>query len=330
MAKNPQPTHKQHTVPQFYLRPFADANEKLWAYDKTNGRIFQVGVRDAAQKHGFFSLPEVDGEYGAGWFAEAHFRRYETPAADAIKGVIASVKMGILSVISPPLKQILAEYAAVQYLRTQVSRSRLLDLHRAMYEASKIWTDVPELQGIPPTPDPKELALHHLRSGLNPEKIEHTAQTLYDHVWGLAVNRTGFPFYTSDHPLVLHSHEPRPGRGTGLGTFGVEVALPLAPHLLLLMVEREWAEQFYLPLMLRDGYVWNIPGRPESATFYRSLQVRDSYRFVYSRAEGDFALAEEMCTTHPDLREPDRPRTVTMLGGKQIYGPPLDENGMVR
>jgi hypothetical protein len=110
-----------------------------------------------------------------------------------------------------------------------------------------------------------------------------------------------------------------------LGTFGVEVALPLAPHLLLHMVEREWAEQHYLPLMFRDGYVWNLPAFPESAMFYRSLQVRDSYRFVYGCAPEDFELAAEMCTTHPDLREPDRPRTVAMLGGKQIYGPPLEE-----
>ncbi|HEX8670925.1 MAG TPA: DUF4238 domain-containing protein, partial [Longimicrobium sp.] len=288
MAKTPQPTHKQHTVPQFYLRPFADANQKLWAYDKTNGSIFQVGIKDAAQKHGFFSLPEVDGSYGAGWFAETYFGQYETPAAEAIRGILTSMKMGIYSLISPPLKQILAEYAAVQYLRTQVSRSQLLDLHRAMYEASKIWTDVPELQGIPATPDPKELALHHLRSGLNPEKVKQTAETLHDHVWGLTVNRTGSPYYTSDHPLVLHSHEPRPGRGSGLGTFGVEVALPLAPHLLLHMVEREWAEQHYLPLMFRDGYVWNLPAFPESAMFYRSLQVRDSYRFVYGCAPEDF------------------------------------------
>jgi hypothetical protein len=320
MATRRQSTHKQHVVPQFYLRQFANQNGMLIAYDKATGKSFAVRVEDAAQKHGFFSLPDFDGEEGAGSFAETHLQRYEGPAAIAVRQVLNGIRSGVLRVISDENRWILSEFLAVQYQRTPVARARMGELNRSFSMIAEIWPDVPQFKELSPAVEGIELARHHLELGLNPERIRTYAEVLYGHVWGLLINRTGVPFYSSDSPFVLHGHVRQPGEGIGLGSFGVEVCLPLAPHCMLILLERAWAFQAAPEYYARDAQVWRLQN-PENVTFYRSIQVRDAYRFVYSRQENDFELAEEMCTTHPEIRRLDRPRTVAVFAGEQIYPP---------
>lgn len=320
MAKKAQPTHKQHTVPQLYLRPFADEKERFWAYDKTDGRIFQLRVADAAQKHGFFSLPEFDGDRGAGAFAEEYFQTYEGPAARAIRDVLSRLRIGVYKVITDEARADLAYFLAVQYQRTQAARSRLEDLNKVFEKMATLWPDVPQLAGASPAPSGRELARDHLISGLHPEKIRQYADVLYNHVWGLFRNSTGVPLYTSDNPLTIQCQAPQPGMGVGIGSYGVEVSIPLSPTCSLSLLERKWALDHAPGFIVRDGQIWG--GHiPDTVTFCRSLQVRDSHRFVYSDSKDDFALAEEICTAQPELRVPGRPRMIAMMGGEVIYGP---------
>jgi hypothetical protein len=314
-----QSAHKQHIVPKLYLRRFARDGQLLLAYDKATGKTFRVSVEDAAQKHGFFSLPQVDGAEGSGSFAESYFQHYEGPAAGAIQAVVDSLHFGVLAPISPEVRGILARFAAVQYLRTQITRQIIIDINRIMNQMADEWPDVPELQHGRTVLEGKELAMHHLSQALKPESVLSLADILYSHVWGVMINRTSAPFYTSDHPVTLHCHEDRPNRGVGPATFGAEVAIPLAPHCLLVLLEREFATQFAPFVVPLDGCIWGAHTE-ENATFYRSLQVRDSYRFVYSPRDNDFALADEMCNTHPEFRDPDHPRMSAMAGGDLIYG----------
>lgn len=317
MAAKKQSTHKQHTVPQFYLRQFANENGLLIAYDKSTGKNFAVRVQDAAQKHGFFSVPEIDGDSGSGQFAETLLQRYESPAAKAVRKVLKAIGSGVLKVISEENRLILAEFMAVQYQRGQVARSRMAELNRAFYKIAQLLPDSPQLQELSPAVDGKELTRYHLESGLKPERIQTYAEVLKGHVWGLHINRTGVPFYTSDSPLVLHTHVREPGFGIGLGSYGVEVCMPLTPHCMLVLTEREWMSKANPGYLKRDAHAWSMEN-PENVTFYRSIQVRDAYRFVYSQMENDFELAEEMCTSHPEIRQLDRPRTVAVLAGEQI------------
>jgi hypothetical protein len=98
------------------------------------------------------------------------------------------------------------------------------------------------------------------------------------------------------------------------------VSIALSPTCSLSLLDRKWALDHAPSFIVRDGQIWG--GHiPDTVTFCRSLQVRDSYRFVYSDSKDDFALAEEICTAQPELRVPGRPRMIVMMGGEVIYGP---------
>lgn len=321
MAKKTQPTNKQHVVPQLYLRPFSNENGKLIAYDKTDGRIFPVDVADAAQKRGFLSVPELDGDEGSGSFAEMYFQLYENPAALAIRRVLSGLRTGVTRLINDDIRIALSLFLAVQYQRTQAARQRMNEINVVLAKLSEKWPDIPQLQGLSPAPAGPELTTYHLTAGLSAERIGQIADVLHDHCWGLYINRTDLPLWTSDNPVVLHCHEESlRDQGVGIGTFGIEISIPLAPHCLLVLLEREWAENHIPRLAAKDGGIWGSL-TPDTATFCRSIQVRDSYRFVYSCKENDFALAEKMCTTHPALRDIHRARTIATIGNEALFGP---------
>lgn len=319
MAKKPQNTKKQHTVPQLYLRPFADEKAILWAYDKISGKKFQVGVRDAAQEHGFFSIQELDRDKGAGWFAETYFQMYENPAEIVIKGLLCGMKSGVICLISDDAREPLARFIAVQLQRTHAARARLVDFNHALNVLAEHVSGTPP-DDLRPHPIPDgDLPLVHLKASLDPETVSLIARHLRHHVWALYINRSPATYYTSDHPVTLHSLDMQ-NSAVGINSYGAEISLPLSPNHLLVLVERRWAEKFIPQYAARDGCIWGAHAESD-ARFYRNMQVSSSHRFVYAGSSEDLDFAEEVCSAHPQLRDPNRAMVNIDWAGEHIYGP---------
>jgi hypothetical protein len=50
-------TKKQHYVPQFYLKRFADARKRIYVFDKLTKRSFLASVTDIANERYFYDFP---------------------------------------------------------------------------------------------------------------------------------------------------------------------------------------------------------------------------------------------------------------------------------
>jgi len=57
MSKLPgKMTRKQHWVPQFYLRHFADSSGQLHAYNKSNGAFYRTKVENVCSKRDLYEV----------------------------------------------------------------------------------------------------------------------------------------------------------------------------------------------------------------------------------------------------------------------------------
>jgi hypothetical protein len=322
MAKG---TKKQHFVPQSLLHRFTGEGGGLYVYNMAADRSYPSTVRDAGHQNHFLTSPALDGEAGPGMHYERFFQTYEGPADKAIKTVEATLACGIVKLVGGSEREALARFVAVQYVRTPEARERTSQM--AELTQRVIATEIARRNGYDPD-EPEigriiakfaddaradEVALHS-ETILQPGYVDEIADVLSKHVWLLSVNRTPAPLYITDNPVAIHAHVERPGRGVGLGTYGVEVMMPLSSTLHLCLVEREFVRAEAPPLERMDGCLYTSL-TPDNVLFQRSLQVRAARQFVYCAAD-DFTLAREMCDASPELRDPQRPRVEANAFGR--------------
>jgi hypothetical protein len=90
----PVDKRKHHYVPQFLLRNFASAKrETLYAFDKWDGKQFQVAIKDAAAERGYNSF-ETDEASGC---AEEYFTQIETTASPFIQEIVSDRRLPALA-----------------------------------------------------------------------------------------------------------------------------------------------------------------------------------------------------------------------------------------
>ncbi len=317
-------TKKQHFVPQLLLRQFASKRERLYCYDMSRDRSFPISVSDAGHQNHFLSIPELDGDRGPGAHFEQLFQSYEGPAISAIRSVQAALAAGMIKAIGDPDRHALARFIAVQFLRTPAAREQTLQSAELMKRT--LATEIARRNDIDvndPTiaavidqfsTIPKEQqAQTHGEALLQPSFIEELATKLESHVWLLGLNRTRSPLYVADHPVSLHAHVERPGRGLGIASFGAEVTLPLSSTLQLSLFERRFIQELD-GVEGQDGCIYlSLSG--ENVLHQRSLQVRAARQFLYCETD-DFGDARDICNAHPELRDPQRPRLEAWAFGK--------------
>lgn len=82
---------KHHYLPQFYLKEFADGNERLLQCDRRTGKLVTVGIGDAAAKKDFhrFEEPSVANPEFDPNAAEKLFAQIETIQAEALRQTLA-------------------------------------------------------------------------------------------------------------------------------------------------------------------------------------------------------------------------------------------------
>lgn len=129
------------------------------------------------------------------------------------------------------------------------------------------------------------------------EILEGLSLALLSHIWFVAVNETEEMFYTSDNPLVLYGHKEH----QGLKSEGIEVIFPITPKLALVMREVEYFK--------KDLAKFNkfIPVTKSYVEFCNSLQVYQSYRYIFSK-NSNFSLVSKILTENPELCDVNRDR----------------------
>jgi hypothetical protein len=309
-----------HYVPQFYLRNFSPDAGKIHVYDKVTGKSFFTNIRNVAGENYFYDVPELDAMLGVEQFIEKFFHPAEKSAAKAISLIVESLKKNKFKKLHPDLRSTLSTFLTLQYLRTKETRTVLIELfekfNTEMFRAHLEHTK-PELKDAQFEAKLKKEAENqfHAVTILDPEMFIPISATLRDHLWIILKNTTGKVFYTSDNPLVRHGNIKHPVRSfSGLGSKGIEIAFPLSPEYLLLLAEAE----VFAALKKKDGKAWAVTDK-ENVTFYNSLQVLQSYRYIFA-PEPDFDLADSMCNDNPNLRDVNKARVETVQPGSNSEG----------
>ncbi len=304
-------TKQQHYVPQFYLRNFADAGGRLFAYDKSADKSFATNVRDVAGQRYFYDVSELDHVTGLSQTIEKHFQMIEGDAAPFFAGLLDALAAGSFTSISPEQRSHISFYLANQIVRTKEFRKQTVEIHLKAYHEilmRSVAVEPPEWKDVPFNVKLREggEAAIHAETILDKDFVLKLADILHNHIWIVGINRTPMSFYTSDHPIARHAHVEHPFFGmSGYASRGIEVAYPLSPRFLLSMCERT----FFADFADKDGQTLDLAA-DDNITYYNAEQVFSSDRFLYCERD-DFAFAKRVCDKEPDFRNPTRDR-VTM------------------
>ena len=142
----------------------------------------------------------------------------------------------------------------------------------------------------------------HTNMLLQDDIIDELAEIIYNHVWIFLVNKSDTVFITSDSPFVKKANISHPFRSfSGLKSPGIEIAFPISPKYCLSIVEKK----FIKILEHFDGKLMHASY--ENVIHYNSLQVINSYRFLYS-VNNNFEMGKEILRDEPSLADPKRVR----------------------
>lgn len=316
---------KQHFVPQLLLRRFADKNERLFVYNMAADKSFASTVRDTGHENHFLSVPALDGGDGPGAYCEQLFQKYEAPAVAAIYGIEQAIARKAQTVLTNSSRDALARFIALQYLRTPAAREQSLQVEelttRVLAEElathNNFDTSDPAIRAHIEAlahVDPAQAAANHVERTLQPAFIDEVGERLARHLWLFTLNVTASPLYAADHPVAIHGHADRQGRGLGPCSYGAEVVFPLSSTLQLSLIDRAFIKSEAPELEALDASLY-AHLTPANVEFERSLQVLSAQQFVYCSID-DFGLARAMCAKYPALCDPKRARVEATAFGK--------------
>lgn len=326
--KNKQPTQIHHYVPQFLLKNFSYGKKHhIWVLDKHTDRKFPSNVKNIACEKGFYDFTEN----GINASTEPFLSAVETDAAPIIRKIIQTRS---LASIDTTMKHQLSRFLATQFIRTRKHLETRRDL-TSLAEAQLLQfpLDPSNVRGFQPFNEQEarmDIALS-LRS-----LADQYAPFFNDKSWLLFQTDKRNPFLISDQPITLHNRTPSGPLGTlGLGVIEIEIYFPLSPFLTLAMfcptIEAQLRQAYrniYQPLSpilptaaakLPPGTLENfaslvaafdtgnsVPNPPSNVTLTNSLQVYQSFRFLFSNVE-DFSFARRMIKEDPTCREGMKP-----------------------
>lgn len=199
-------------------------------------------------------------------------------------------------------KEFMSLFIAIQIIRTKSFRTNLGDTFAKLYQTLAYKSQMNNENALPKEAFEVEVnddfvKLQHSTMILDEEMVEGIAETLFNHIWVIYVNKTDYPFYTSDNPVVTipHKRDKYVSYG-GLASEGVEIIFPISPRLLLAMYEKEtynnkFHDRKYIVLSSKDRI-----------DYYNCQQVYHSYRCIFSK-KNNFNLAEQICKETPALQE---------------------------
>lgn len=309
----------QHYVPQFVLKRFVTAkNKQIWVFDKRTGKKFRTSIKNIASENGFYDF-EFEGHKLT---LEVSLSKVDSQASKVIKKIVQNES---LAVISNEEKHFLAQFLAIQFVRTRQLRETFRDFNELIPKAlQNRGLKQEDIQHFVDT-DESNIIFQHIRSI---EDFGTYVPYFLDKIWILFKTNIKNPFYISDNPIVLQNfYTYGPLSNIGLAIKGIEIYFPLTNTLSLAMwcpshedtikMTREQYKNLYeknprvaklipydptaieqLMTGMEKGEV--VQFNYDNVINHNSLQVIFSYRYVYSNTD-DFSLAEEMIDKHPEL-----------------------------
>ena len=293
----------QHYVPQFYLHHFLNKQGNFWAFHKDSKKIFATNPKSVANENFFYDLSELEVQTQIKQPVEKYLSEFETLHAPALDHILKSIDSHKLTTIDTVMRDLLCDFLVIQSIRTKEQRAEMLQsstqfknflMQSGLFVAS-------QLENLDTEESIKKQHLDLLL--FDTEFKNRLINILSKHIWMIFKNTSNLPYYTSDHPLVRRPHVIRQERSdTGFGSKGIEIAIPLSPTHLLVLVERthfRHYEQYENEVLLMNDTA--------NVTYYNSLQVLQSYRTILC-CDNQFDLAVEMINTNPDLGNLNRER----------------------
>ncbi len=284
----------QHYVPKAYLRYFTQDNRQLFVYDKSDRRVFQSSIDNIAAEKRYYDVPGDSAQT----FEQALGNLVDSNYPKCAEDILNNIDSG--RIVRDWQKENLAFFIALQALRTRRLRNQNIEALNQLGEAfSHLSRRFEKEYGVKQKPDAslkallstdkeKTAKLDQLTSMIDSDSVRNIIGILLNHVWIFGTNKTDRPFYTSDNPVAKWPHKTDPVRSYwGLRSEGIEIAFPLTPKHIVVLVERS----FHSDLQVLDG--WFMPIDENGVVYYNSFQVLDSNRWLFS-ISNDFTLAEDM------------------------------------
>ncbi len=294
-------------------------------YDKIQDQARIANVRDVAQQRYFYDIPEeaIPPELEAKLDRqiieralsplEGNFNRVVSRVIDKatnrglFRGVLDTLLLTHGKRITRREKSALSFFVALQFIRTREFRLTLKDgleqfesVVRTLVPSDKLDEFFEGFRGV----DDANVRMHSLSMMFDREFVRDLSQKIYRHILVLGINSSKHALYTSDNPMVRQAHKKHPVlRHVGVGSPGIEIAMPLSSHHILIFLEKshfsKWAKWDRKAVHLKE----------EQVEYYNSLQVRGCERQLYC-AYDDFDLAREFCQRWPERCAEERRRVV--------------------
>jgi hypothetical protein len=119
---------------------------------------------------------------------------------------------------------------------------------------------------------------------------DKVANIFNNHIWTIGINNTEQPLFTSDNPVVRHSHLS----SSGIASEGIEIVCPLDGKLILIMKDK----LFFNEYIDRNNRLISLTS--DDVDYYNSLQLYNSNRQIFC-SQNMFKLAREICQQKPEV-----------------------------
>lgn len=299
---------KQHYVPQFYFRNFAE-NERVCAYNIDNEEGYPpTPISNICYENHFYGDSDV----------EEILSKLESELANVVHTVVKGQSLNDISSDSNS-KFYLDLFLTHTYSRTKAAREESSELTQEFLELmTKVGVEAGELD--------KDV-LEQVRNGdirlKGPDHAQRQLASLYGPIYFsdldrvLIRNHTSLDFITSDHPVVFDNRrfkdEVELGT-TGFSSMGLQVFCPLSNSLLILLYDPE----SYLIEANEQNIVDTDSERMVEGL--NKLQLLNCLENCYYRNETDKELVDEW---YQDIRE-HRPHKSITRQNLDLYDPEED------
>lgn len=294
---------KQHFVPKFYLKRFANDEDRLFVFDKFQKKSFPSTINNIAEENFFYDLPEDENIKKVGidpQFIENVLSEYEKKYAPFFLTLIARIEnKKIKNLFRPEHKAMMAQFLILQMTRTREYREMQNELAEEVLN-SRLKIEMPEYASVYRLKmNPDHVPMNQGLLMFDPEFQNGLAKILYNHIWLVGINETDQPLYTSDHPVQIVPFGKK--GGAGLNSPGVKIIFPITPKYLLLIYEKS----VHTHLIAKEGQ--RVVINQNDITAANLFQVSDSYRQVFC-SQDSFSLVNKMLQKNPEIFTPDRKR----------------------
>jgi hypothetical protein len=263
---------KQHYVPRFYLKHFAEDNKKqLFVLDKISNSISQQNINDICEQNYYYTFKEMD-EYN--FMLEDHLSKKETKFSDVINMQIKNTedyyfhKTGVLKTPNHNEKRILLEFICYQILRVPKFIESLFSMNLPEFKRFN------EEDGI--IQNEKEIR-NEIKKYVFPylfDKVDFIISILNKKNWKFLIlsNDLNATFISSDNPIMItNSDINSPIRGALIDPM-TEIAIPLSKNIALTLKQNELKYKLNYTLINSSDYV----------DYANNLLIKNSFRYAYS------------------------------------------------